>query len=248
MHTPIYVGTAGWSIPGDAKVHFPKAGTHLERYSRGLTSVEINSSFYRPHARRVYERWASATPDHFRFSVKVPRLITHEQRLRRARAPLKQFFDQVRGLDQKLGPLLVQLPPSFAFEARVIQAFFGMVRDEYEGAVVCEPRHASWFDGRADALLEGFFVGRVAADPAVTEAAGYPSGWQGSTRACPPGVAYYRLHGSPRVYWSRYSAERIQRLIIDLTAQSAKTLVWCIFDNTAAGAAIANALEVKNAL
>lgn len=243
----IHIGTAGWSIPRAAAAHFPPTGTHLERYSRGLPCVEINSSFYRSHARKVYERWAFATPEHFRFSVKLPRLITHDQRLRRARTPLKQFFDEVFGLGDKLGPLLVQLPPSFAFETRAIAAFFGMVRDEYDGAVVCEPRHASWFDGRADAMLERFFIGRVAADPAVTQDAANPGGWQVSTGATPPGIAYYRLHGSPRMYWSRYSVGRIRSLTADLSALSAKTRVWCIFDNTAAGAAIANALEVKNA-
>ena len=231
------IGTAGWSVPRAVAESFPDTGTHLERYARLLDCVEINSSFYRSHRVQTYCRWAGATPPNFRFSVKMPRDITHNARLRGVREPLQQFLGEVRGLGRKLGVLLVQLPPSFAFDARPVGRFFALLRALHADPAVCEPRHPTWFDGRADRVLERYGIGRVAADPAVVAEAAYPAG--------APEVAYFRLHGSPRMYWSRYSAEDVERWHQSLAACSAARSVWCIFDNTAEGAATWNALELN---
>ena len=170
-------------------------GTHLERYAGLFHGVEINSSFHRPHAPSTYARWATATPPTFRFAVKLTRAITHDGQLRRARARLDEALAEMRGLGDRLGPLLVQLPPSLAFDARVARTFFDLLRARFSGAVVCEPRHPTWFSAVAEALLVRYEIARVAADPAIVPGAGTPGGWNG--------IAYYRLHGSPRVYWSR---------------------------------------------
>src|SRR5215510_601465 len=162
----ILIGTAGWSIPKGSPEAFEGDGTHLQRYARRLSCVEINSCFYRPHAVQTYERWAGATPDHFRFAVKLPRLITHEQKLRRARAPLEQFLAEIAGLGDKRGPILVQLPASLAFEASVARRFFDILRAHDHGPIVCEPRHESWFSAEADTLLVKHKVARAAVDPA----------------------------------------------------------------------------------
>jgi uncharacterized protein YecE (DUF72 family) len=219
------------------------AGTHLQRYSQVLSCVEINSSFYRPHRVATYRRWAAETPRNFRFSVKLPREITHEARLRSVRRPLESFLDEVRALGTKLGPILVQLPPSLEFEQRVVRTFFGLARELHAGAIVCEPRHRSWFDGRADRLLRRLHVGRVGADPAIVPAAARPAGWLDASESA--GTAYHRLHGSPRMYWSRYPRERLARTIEALATFGTLSDVWCIFDNTAGGAAIENALELR---
>jgi uncharacterized protein YecE (DUF72 family) len=240
----IVVGTAGWSIPRAAAASFPESGSHLERYSRVLAGAEINSSFYRPHARGVYERWAASTPSGFRFSVKLPRTITHEGELRRARGRLTEFFDQVGGLGLKLGPILVQLPPSLEFNPRVARSFFSTLRDLHAGHVVCEPRHPAWFEPKADALLVGYRVARVATDPSRIPAAHNPGGWTGQGRTGGHPVVYYRLHGSPRTYWSRYPIERLQAWSCELLVHAANSDAWCIFDNTATGAAAENALEM----
>ncbi len=150
----IVIGTAGWSIPRVCAERFPIDGTHLQRYGQVLRGVEINSSFYRHHATETYARWAKQTPRAFRFAVKLPRLITHEQGLRAASQALQEFLGSVAGLGQRLGPLLVQLPPSLAFEGRVARGFFALLRQRHDGAVVCEPRHASWFGSTADRLAD----------------------------------------------------------------------------------------------
>jgi uncharacterized protein YecE (DUF72 family) len=234
----LFVGTAGWSIPRACAERCPGEGTHLQRYSRIFPGAEINSSFHRPHAAATYAKWAASTPPHFRFAVKLPRTITHEQKLRRARVPLERFLEESSGLGAKRGPLLVQLPPSLEFDRRTAATFFTLLRLRHDGVVVCEPRHPTWFTRNAEAVLVAHEIARVAADPPPAPGADLPGGW--------PGIAYVRLHGSPRKYWSKYTADTIERLaslMCDATNDA-----WCVFDNTASGAALENAWELGEAL
>jgi uncharacterized protein YecE (DUF72 family) len=239
------VGTAGWSIPRAVAERFAGEGTHLARYARVLHCAEINTSFYRSHRPEVYARWAAQTPPGFRFAVKLPRSITHELRLRAARAPLERFIDEVAGLGDRLGVLLVQLPPSLAFEARPVGTFFRLLAGLFDGAVVCEPRHASWFEAAADRSLVRWRVGRVAADPARWPAAAVPGGWLGPAGDGAGAVVYHRWHGSPRTYWSVYGDDWLQARAAELARWPAGAEPWCIFDNTASGAAAPDALRLQ---
>jgi len=203
--------------------------------------AEINSSFHRPHRASTWARWAAETPPGFRFAAKLPKTITHQLRLADADAPLGTFLAEAGGLGEKLAVLLVQLPPSLAFAAAVAAPFFAGLAARTEASVVCEPRHPSWFEAEADALLASLRVARVAADPARVPAAAEPGGWRG--------LAYHRLHGSPRMYYSSYPADYIDSLATRLREDAAGGReAWCIFDNTASGAATANALELVTAL
>jgi uncharacterized protein YecE (DUF72 family) len=233
----IFIGTAGWSLPRAVAREFPGDGTHLSRYARVFRGTEINSSFYKPHARETYARWAAATPPGFRFAVKLPREITHDGRLRRARSPLTRFLGEVSGLGRRLGPLLVQLPGSLQFELRLARSFLGVLRSLHRGPVVCEPRHEGWFEPRAEALLREYRIGRVAADPARVPEAARPGGW--------PQIAYFRLHGSPRMYWSVYEPDQVEAWTARMRALPGRTQTWCIFDNTAASGATSNALQMQ---
>jgi uncharacterized protein YecE (DUF72 family) len=230
------IGTAGWTIPRQYAESFPADGSHLQRYAQRFNVVEINSSFYRPHRRATYERWAASVPENFRFAAKVPRQVTHELRLADTDAALDAFLAQVTGLGDRLGPLLVQLPPSLAFDAQTADRFFAALRSRFAGSVVCEPRHASWFTPRAEEMLTDQRIARVAADPAVVPAAAEPGGWTG--------LRYVRLHGAPRIYWSDYPLDQIAVHAARLKRASADGNAWCIFDNTAAGAATGNALAL----
>jgi len=241
----MHIGTAGWSISREAAGAFPGEGQHLQRYARVLNCAEINSSFHRSHSVQTYERWAAQTPPGFRFSAKLPRSITHEGRLRRARGPLQRFLEEAAGLGDRLAVLLVQLPPSFAFEARPVRTFFELLHSLFDGAVVCEPRHASWFTASADRVLASLQVSRAAADPARWPEAAVPGGWLGPEGDGRGAVLYHRWHGSPRIYWSRYEPSWIGERAHALRQWPPEADRWCIFDNTAGGAAIANALELK---
>jgi uncharacterized protein YecE (DUF72 family) len=235
----LHVGCAGWSIPKEHTGLFPAEGSHLERYASRLPAVEINSSFYRPHRPVTYARWAATVPKGFCFAVKVPREITHRRQLVGAVDLLDRFLGEVGALGEKLGPLLMQLPPKLPFGVDVAGAFLKALRERFAGEVVCEPRHASWFMPAAEKLLEGARVARVAANPAVVPAAACPGGW------C--GLIYYRLHGSPQVYYSDYSGEYLAALT-DKLLTAATRPVWCVFDNTARGAATTNALDLLRRL
>jgi uncharacterized protein YecE (DUF72 family) len=235
----VHIGTAGWSIPREVASEFPEAGTGLERYAARFDAVEINTTFYRSHRQSTYARWRAAAPAGFRFAVKLPRTITHEARLQEAEGLLAAFCGEVAALGDALGPLLVQLPPSLIFSPGDHDAFFGRLRGLWSGPVVCEPRHPTWFEAEADALLCGWQVGRVAADPARHPAASCPGGW--------PGIAYWRLHGSPKMYSSAYSPEALTTLAYAMRDCEAPER-WCVFDNTTSGAATRNALELRRRL
>jgi len=235
------IGTAGWSLPRAVAALFAGDGTHLARYARTFDAAEINSSFHRPHRRATYERWAASVPPSFRFSVKMPRTITHERTLVDAEPLLERFLDEVAGLGPTLGCLLIQLPPALALDEANVRRFFADLRERHDGDVVVEPRHASWFTAAADELLKTLGVARVAADPARAPSAARPGG-----RAT---LAYWRWHGSPRVYWSSYDDATLRTLAgALLDAHASGCPVWCIFDNTASGAATANALAMRSLL
>jgi uncharacterized protein YecE (DUF72 family) len=232
-----YIGTAGWSIPRAQQPRFPTGESHLARYAQVLPAVEINSTFHRPHRAATFERWAASVPGAFRFSVKIPRTITHDQRLASSAALLKSFLADLAPLGSRVGCLLVQLAPSLAFDARVARAFFAVLRKQFDRGVALEPRHASWFGDRADRLLNEFEVARVAADPPRAEGGGEPGGWRG--------LAYFRLHGSPRVYYSSYEDDFLDSLADKLRDLRCRRIPsWCIFDNTTLGAATGNALSL----
>jgi uncharacterized protein YecE (DUF72 family) len=241
MGAGIRIGTAGWSLPGAHREAFPEAGTALERYAARFDAVEINSSFYRPHRPSTYARWAGSVPDGFRFAVKLPREITHTRRLIDVAEPLDRFLGEVASLGDRLGPVLVQLPPSLVFEAATADAFFAALRAAVAGDIVCEPRHPGWFEPDAEALLSAHCVARVAADPARVPAGGEPGGW--------PGLAYYRLHGAPRIYYAAYEPAAITAIAGRLAVHAAAGVpAWCIYDNTALGHATGDALATREAL
>lgn len=237
----IHVGVAGWSIPAALSDRFPSVGTHLERYGTLFSAVEINSSFYRPHRRTTYERWAASVPPAFRFSVKLPKAITHERRLVDCEALIERFAEETSGLGEKRGPILVQLPPSFTYPGNVAEHFLKELKAAISSPIVLEPRHASWFLPEVDHMLETLHVSRVAADPAKPLLAAQPGGWKG--------LAYFRLHGSPRMYESPYEEKAIEaqaKVINSLSALG--TDIWSIYDNTTYGAAPANALQLMDSL
>jgi len=234
------VGCAGWSLPSAVAAEFPAGGSHLERYAQRFSCVEINSSFYRPHQEKTYRRWAASVPAGFAFSAKIPRSITHEQRLEHCEEVLRRFLAEVAGLGEKLGCLLIQLPPSLALEPKLAGRFFSLLRTLTAVPAVCEPRHASWFTERGAEVLAAANVGWVSADPAPVS---------GRAALDTAGILYLRLHGSPRIYQSSYdepfiatTAERME------CARTSGGDAWCIFDNTAHGAAVPNALSLASQL
>ena len=237
MEAKVRVGCAGWSIAAEDRSAFGEGESALARYATRFTCTEINSSFYRPHRPATYARWAATVPLGFRFSVKLPKTISHEAGLRATGPLLDRFLAEAEHLGDRLGALLLQLPPALAFDARVAATFFAMLRRRTPTPVACEPRHASWFTPAATDLLQRHAVSRVAADPPRHPAAAVP--------AADPRCAYWRWHGSPRTYYSDYDEQALHRLAAEVRAASTEGHpCWVIFDNTAHGFATANALRL----
>ncbi len=235
------VGCAGWSIPAAYAACFDGDGTHLQRYARVFNAVEINSSFYRSHRAETYKRWAESVPSNFRFSVKMPKVISHEKRLQDCDDELRAFLDQTSGLQETLGCLLLQLSPGFAFEPAIVSRFMQHLRRDHFGPVTCEPRHVSWFSAAASRMLKDHGISRVAADPARCAGAAMPGGDRS--------IEYTRLHGAPMIYYDAYSTGALARIKEQLDKPSRATRErWCIFDNTARGHATGNALAMITGL
>jgi uncharacterized protein YecE (DUF72 family) len=230
MKNFLRIGTAGWNIPFNTRDEFPPGNSLLEQYSQIFNAVEINTSFYKSHKKTTYERWAAATPFDFKFAVKMPKQITHNKSLADIEVYLDEFIKEVGGLRTKLGPLLIQLPPSLSLEPKIAHNFFILLRNRFNGIVVLEPRHISWAELEAITILQEYNIERVIADPVKVPI-------QSNTKQP---FSYYRLHGSPEIYSSSYDAKFLDQLAKELNDSS-----WVIFDNTRLGAGAQNALELK---
>ncbi|MFP5076448.1 DUF72 domain-containing protein [Rhizobium sp. YIM 134829] len=224
------IATAAWSINKTLAGHFPAEGSGLQRYATVFSGVEVNSTFYGSHKPSTYARWAGSVPDDFRFALKLPQAITHKRRLVDCEALFTAFLAEIAPLGPKIGPLLCQLPPSLAFDRAVIDPALAMMRRFHDGPLVIEVRHRSWQDPDALDLLAAYGIERVLADPAPV--------WPAESFAVPP--AYVRLHGVPKIYYSAYEPAALERFGALLAPGS-----WCVFDNTASGAALADALALK---
>ena len=220
------IGTAGWSIPRASAHRFAASGTHLQRYSSTLRCVEINSCFYRSHARATYTRWAAGRPPRF----SLPSSCLERSRTTRncvGRACRWSAFSTDRRSWRQARPDPGELPPALAFDTRVAGTSSIVSGPDMPGRSSASrgirrgsprpPTDCSTTPGGADR-------GRSGRGPGD----GTPGGWRG--------ISYFRLHGSPRTYWSRYDTAFIERLAREVLATSASGDVWCVFDNTAAGA------------
>jgi uncharacterized protein YecE (DUF72 family) len=236
LRSGVRIGTAGWAIPKAHADAFPSAGIGITRYASVFNATEINSTFYRVHRPSTFERWHDSVPEDFRFSVKVPKTISHEMRLVGVGHEFEEFASSLSGLGHKLGPLLLQLPPKLVYDEAVVRTFLDEVGRIGSWQLVIEPRHATWFASAVDALLVAYGIARVGADPERASGALRPDGSRS--------VTYLRLHGSPRVYFSSYDDAFLGRIRGIL--HRVGSVAWCIFDNTASGAAAGDALRLMN--
>lgn len=261
MRGSIRTGTSGWLYrhwrgrfyPDDVPVR-----RWLGYLARRLEAVEVDGTFYRLGRPGTFERWRADVPPDFVFAIKGSRYVTHMLRLRRAEAPLANFFAQgVLLLGEQLGPILWQLPPTLAFDADRARAFLEQLPrtvreaerlarhhdrrlagraatrapDGRDGRVrhALEPRHGSWFSPGALALVAEHDVALVAADTAGRH----------PTRPAAPGSGhvYLRLHGSRELYRSRYTDAEIAAWARRCARHArAGHDVFAFFDNTDAPA------------
>ena len=155
----LHVGTSGYAYKGWKGSFYPEKLPDKEMltfYAGQFSTVEINYSFYQMPKERVLEQWAGVVPEGFRFALKANQRITHVQRLRNCESTLKRFLEVASVLEEgnHLGPILVQLPPNFKFDAPLLEEFLALRPRAFRFAF--EVRHASWYTEETYALLRRF--------------------------------------------------------------------------------------------
>jgi uncharacterized protein YecE (DUF72 family) len=232
-----YIGTAGWSIPRRVANQFPAEDSALVRYAARFSAAEINSTSHRPA--RDLRPLGGFRRGGISFRCKVSKSNKSWPAASRCGNASKYVPRGDPEPRQQDGAILTAASAIFDLPSAGGGKVLRILRKCSWQRVVCEPRHPSWFDADVDNLLASFDVARVAADPARVPEAGRPGG----TRT----FEYYRLHGTPRMYYSAYDSSFLSKLANSIS-QSRAEEVWCIFDNTVSGAAAENALEIQMCL
>lgn len=161
----LYLGTSGWNYKHWRETFYPKGlpqSRWLEFYGERFQTVELNNSFYRLPSPEQFAAWRERSPDDFIFTVKMSRYLTHIKRLREPQEPVERFLTHVAPLREKLGPILLQFPPTYKVDLSALEETLSLFPDDKR--VVVEFRHASWFDDDVLALCEKFGVAWCLAD------------------------------------------------------------------------------------
>jgi len=253
----VHIGISGWNYPGWRGVFYPAGLPHKQELSfasRSFDSIEVNGSFYSLLRPESVQRWREQTPSGFVFSIKGSRFITHMKRLANVETALANFYASgVLALEEKLGPILWQLPPSFSFDADRLAAFFDLLpRTTTEAARLArqhdhrvegrsytttatnhrlryalEVRHPSFHDPAFFDLLRRHRVALCIADTAKR----YPDFDEVTAD-----FVYVRLHGATKLYVSGYGRRTLERWAarIDRWREGPKKReVFVYFDNDA---------------
>ena len=236
------VGTSGWSYPHWRGVLYPpeaKPADYLAHYARIFRTVELNSSFYHMPRPETFRKQAAQTPDGFLFAVKAHRSITHELRLRSAETRWEEFVSSAAQLGQKLGPILLQLPPSFRADLALLEEFLAAHAADPGRRplrLAFEFRHGSWFESEAvERLLE------AGAAPVIADSSRYPR-----APLAPQGAfVYLRFHGPEAMFSSSYSDDQLREWAGHIRGWLGEGRdVYAYFNNDAAGCAVRNALRL----
>lgn len=238
-----WIGTSGWHYAHWLGVFYPEdlpTSRWLAHYVQHFPTVEINNSFYRQPKASAWQLWRRAAPEGFRFAVKANRFLTHVKRLRDVEEAVGRFLDGARLLEDRLGPVLYQLPPNFhrtPENERRLAAFLELLPRGMQHAF--EFRHASWFCDDALALLRQYAAGFCAFDMVDLEC----------PLAATAPFAYLRFHGSEALYASNYTDEMLAGWAARLRGLAAGlTDVYIYFNNDAWGYAVSNARTLAEML
>jgi uncharacterized protein YecE (DUF72 family) len=231
----LYVGTSGWQYRDWRDSFYPREVAQpdwLRHYARRFATVELNNSFYRLPERSTFERWRESTPEDFVLAVKMSRYLTHVRRLRDPEEPVRRFFERADGLGDRLGPVLLQLPPTLAADlgrlAGTLDRFPSGVR------VAVEPRDDSWFDDGLRSLLEERGAALCLADsPRRATPVWRTAGWGF--------VRFHEGQATPRpCYGDRALAAWAERIA---ALWDADADVFCYFNNDARACAVRDAVR-----
>jgi uncharacterized protein YecE (DUF72 family) len=231
----IHIGTSGWVYPHWRGVFYPESLPEpdwLAHYAHHLSSVEVNRSFYRLPSAAQFAAWRQETPAGFVFAVKASRYITHMKKLSAPEATLPPLLAAVAALEEKLGPLLFQLPPRWRADTGRLQAFLEALPSGVRAAF--EFRDPGW---HSDAVLD--LLARHHAAFCIFELAGFES-----PRTVTADFVYLRLHGPGAAYCGRYGQGALAGWA-DWLCRQEVAAAYVYFDNDQAAHAVQDALELK---
>jgi uncharacterized protein YecE (DUF72 family) len=230
----ILVGTSGWQYR-DWRGRFYPDGlpqrSWLEHYAENFATVEINNAFYRLPERSTFEQWRARTPDDFCVAVKMSRFLTHIRRLRTPEEPVARFLDRASGLGDRLGPVLLQLPPNLRTDPAALDATLALFPPDVRVAV--EPRHASWWTDEIRRVLTDRNAALCWADRRSRPVAPL---WRTTD------WGYLRMHEGRASPWPRYGRTSLRSWIQRIRRtfdQDGRVYVY--FNNDPGGAAIVDA-------
>jgi uncharacterized protein YecE (DUF72 family) len=237
MAARIFIGTSGWHYKHWIGAFYPPklpATKMLDFYLRHFDTVEVNNSFYRLPDPATLQAWREQTPKDFVFAVKGSRFITHNKKLKEPQHALQNLLPRVEVLEEKLGPVLFQLPPSWRVNEARLEEFLQALPVHHR--YTFELREPSWF---TPGVLELLRKHRAAF--CVYDIGGFHSPVEVTTD-----FAYIRLHGPGNKYQGSYSAGALERWAAWI-ADWRKRLreIYIYFDNDQAGYAAHNALTLK---
>ena len=231
----VHIGTSGWNYRHWRGPFYPeglKSQQWLAFYAQRFDTLELNATFYREAKAATFEKWRDTVPSRFLFSVKMSRFITHIKRLKVESASIKRFLGNVSVLADKLGVILIQLPPSLKFDAGLVADFLGLLDPACHYTV--EARNESFITDEFFSMLKERNVAWC-----ISETAGrYPY-----SEAVTADFVYVRLHGRERLYASSYRDDQLRGIKEKLEAWGKETFVY--FDNDFMGYAPQNALTLK---
>lgn len=233
-----FVGTSGWTYNHWRGPFYPYVGPStrwLEFYAERFNTVELNATFYRPIREQTFMNWYARTPPGFVWSVKISRYITHTRRLLDAQEPFERFISALSPLREKLGPILIQLPPSLGFDQPRFEAFGRILPKGMQFTI--EARHPAWLTDEALAALRDHHIAWCISDTAGR----YPY-----REAVTADFIYIRLHGSQSLYASDYTEPELHAWSEKIRAWNQDTYVY--FDNDYQAYAPANALRLRELL
>mgnify|MGYP000497008879 CR=1 FL=1 len=236
----IFIGTSGWSYTHWKEIFYPhglSTTEWLHFYAEAFPTVEVNTTFYHTPSLSTVENWFKQVPKDFRFSIKASGYITHQKRLHDCEESLGYFFESIKKLKSKVGPILFQLPPSFKINQERLMNFISHLDKKYQ--YTFEFRHISWFTKEIYDLLTKHQIALC-----ITDLNG---------KLTPEEItsyfSYIRLHGPHSSYQGSYGTPKLKIWKKKIEKWlSSNTSVYCYFDNDEKGYAIQDAKQLQNLL
>ncbi|BAV09752.1 Uncharacterized conserved protein YecE, DUF72 family [Filimonas lacunae] len=236
----IHIGISGWSYQDWKGLFYPqklKSTDWLTFYANTFSTTEINASFYHLPLKKTVENWVHKVPDDFLFCPKMSQYVTHIQKLKNTEESLERFFQVFEPMHPKMGPVLIQLPPSLVFDYEVAEHFYKLLSTKYSMySFAMEVRHSTWMQEESITLMAKYNIAFVISQSGH----GFPY-----AEHVTADNIYIRFHGPHALYKSNYTEEMLLHFSTFIKKEvSNGHTIWAYFNNCYYGNAINNALQL----